>query len=827
MTLLRGGPVIFAIPFLLAPWLAGQPAAPVRAAGKLEPHRVIERELAAGQSDEYTVEVTAGQFVRVVARQMGVDVAVTILDPLGNTVVEADRPNGAFGPEAASFIGERAGEYRIRVSSGSEVTGRYQMELLESREPTEADRSRIEAERTDFQAGRELQAGTQDARLRSIELYERAGSLWRRLGDAYEEGLSLNEIGFLYSALGEKQKALDYLGQALPLSRAVGNRSSEATALYNIGLVYSHLGERQKALNYYGQALPILRAVGSRSGEAGTLQNISWVFQKSQPELAVFFAKQAVNLLQTLRRDNRALEESLRKSYEKSIESNYRYLAGLLVDRRRFGEAEEVLNLLKDKEAADFIRRDAVTDQLKPATLLVSERRALERYEQILTRIVSEGEAKSALVAKAAKTPLNSEESQRSQQLDRDLAASNTVLLRFFDEEQKSFAAGSAGAKRVGELRASDSLQDELQALGPDVVAIYTLVLPDRYTALLVTSGARKAYSTAIPELQLNSKIFDFRQRLQNPTLDPLPLAQELYKILIPEGLRQDLDTMGAKTIMWSIDGIVRYVPMAALHDGQQYLVARFRNSLITPASLTRLTESSQSLWKGVGFGVSQAQGNFSALPSVPEELHRIFRQGESGDAPVPGRVGLDRDFTRETFQAAMRQPEKSVVHIATHFDSRPGVAANSNLLLGDGSELSLAEIEAMPRLFSGVDLLTLSACSTAFTNRTEDGREVDSFGTIAQRPGARGVIASLWSVNDEATSRLMETMYRIRQSNPQLGKSEALRQAQERMAGGVLKPGMGGAKKRGSEVPDDAGAASGWTHPYYWAPFILIGNWK
>ena len=131
-----------------------------------------------------------------------------------------------------------------------------------------------------------------------------------------------------------------------------------------------------------------------------------------------------------------------------------------------------------------------------------------------------------------------------------------------------------------------------------------------------------------------------------------------------------------------------------------------------------------------------------------------------------------------------------------------------------------------MPRLFSGVDLLTLSACSTAFTNRTEDGREVDSFGTIAQRLGARGVIASLWSVNDEATARLMETMYRIRQSKPELGKSEALRQAQEQMSSGALTPTTGDAKPRGTLV-NRGEIAKGWTHPYYWAPFLLIGNWK
>jgi CHAT domain-containing protein len=189
----------------------------------------------------------------------------------------------------------------------------------------------------------------------------------------------------------------------------------------------------------------------------------------------------------------------------------------------------------------------------------------------------------------------------------------------------------------------------------------------------------------------------------------------------------------------------------------------------------------------------------------------------------------LNKEFTREVFEG-LHNKGNVVVHIATHFDSRPGLAANSHLLLGDGV-LSLAEISAQIRLFEGVDLLTLSACNTAFTNGSEDGREVDSFGSIAQQLGAKGVIASLWSVDDASTASLMQTMYRLRQTNPGVTKGEALRQAQAALLSLELKPGseqnvpdrsaVPNRSKEGKRKPVD------WSHPYYWAPFILMGNWR
>jgi CHAT domain-containing protein/tetratricopeptide (TPR) repeat protein len=664
---------------------------------------------------------------------------------------------------------------------------------------------------------------------KALEYYRQALQIAESGGHRSVEAGTLNNIGSVYADLGDKQKALEFYERALPLCAAAGDRSTEARVLNNIAGLCEESGDNTKALDDWQQALTAARASGDRGGEAVTLANLSSLFHDLHlPDGSILLGKQAVNVLQSIRRDNQRLPEYLRHSYAKSVGNVYRFLAGLLIEHGRLGEAEEVLDLLKDKEAAEYIRRDAVSDQLRPMNLLPFEKKALERYDQIAARVVSLGQERAALLAKRESAPLSAAEIVRAGALDRDLAAANTVLLRYLSEEEKTTAPDSHRADRIEQFREAEGIQDALAKLGPGVVAIYTLVMPDKYIAMLVTSGARKVYVTPIAEADLNRNIADFRQALRNPASDPLPIAQALYRIVFPDGLRQDLDSMHAQTIMWSVDNALRYVPIAALHDGREYLVERFRNSLITPASLARLTESPAPLWQGEGFGVSRAEAGFAALPSVPVELRGIFRQTAAGTAPIEGVIRLNRDFTRQTFENDLRGRRNRVVHIATHFDSRSGVAADSHLLLGDGTELSLADIEAQTRLFDGVDLLTLSACNTAFKNMNQDGREVDTLGTIAQRLGALGVVASLWSVDDESTARLMQAMYTFWEKHPELGKSEALRRAQAEMASGALRPAGGtGTDGRGARALHTDTVERDWRHPYYWAPFILIGNWK
>ena len=135
-------------------------------------------------------------------------------------------------------------------------------------------------------------------------------------------------------------------------------------------------------------------------------------------------------------------------------------------------------------------------------------------------------------------------------------------------------------------------MMEDLRELPGGTVAIFTLIGDDKFYAILRTPDAEKAYEYPIKAAELNGKISAFRQVILDPKLDPRPLAQELYKILIG-GMADDLRRAKAKTLMWSLDGTTRYVPLAALFGGNQYLIEQYRVSVMTLASNSRLKDAS------------------------------------------------------------------------------------------------------------------------------------------------------------------------------------------------------------------------------------------
>ena len=252
---------------------------------------------------------------------------------------------------------------------------------------------------------------------------------------------------------------------------------------------------------------------------------------------------------------------------------------------------------------------------------------------------------------------------------------------------------------------------------------------------------------------------------------------------------------------MLSLDGQLRHIPFGALHDGTQFAAQRWNFPIYTSVTRDRLRGGGTAKWKAAGLGVTKAIGSFDALPAVKVEMDGLLRAagGQSGQSVVY----LDEKFTAQRLKE-VGQRDFQLMHISSHFSISPGTEVNSFLLLGDGQRLTLGDIRTQNFRFDNVDLLTLSACDTGVGGgRDNTGKEIEGLGVIAQQQGAKGVLATLWPVADGSTAKLMADMYQRRQSQG-LSKIEALRQAQLAMM-----------------------SQPKYAHPFYWAPFILLGNWQ
>lgn len=528
------------------------------------------------------------------------------------------------------------------------------------------------------------------------------------------------------------------------------------------------------------------------------------------------------------------------KSFDASIESTYRDLARLLIAEGRLVEAERVLELLKEQEQFQFVRRDASVSAL-------SGKAPLTAFEAAQEQTLSHAGAPLAKLY----TELASLEDKKIRSADEEarLLALRTELEQAGQAFQKTLDTVIASLSNTRHDKAEDikeaqGLQNTLRELGEQiddrVVALYTVVDAEGYSLILTTPDYRRAYSVPIKAEQLNAQIAAFRDSLKDPKRDPRPQAKALLDVILPPDARAELAQARAGTLMWHLDGSLRLLPLAALHDGEQYLVERYRLTTFTSASTANLKDAPKARWTGLGLGVSEArmvaEKQFAALSAVPAELNTVIREGDNHGV-IPGQRRLNQDFNWEDMQVQLKRKGKyPLVHIASHFNLEPGNDTMSYLLPGSGEPITLAQLTRQNNLFGGVDLLTLSACETGVGGgKGADGREVDGLSFIAQRQGAKAVVATLWPVADASTAQLMARFYSLRESQ-KLTKAEALRQAQMALLRGEGEPGTVpvAADERGARRVDAApGQASYVTdpktpfaHPYYWAPFILMGNW-
>jgi CHAT domain-containing protein len=389
----------------------------------------------------------------------------------------------------------------------------------------------------------------------------------------------------------------------------------------------------------------------------------------------------------------------------------------------------------------------------------------------------------------------------------------------WFEDLVAAFAAADAGPSH--ETRVADmSPASAWRVAEPGTALLQYLFAPDRLSvSIVLTIGdVPRERRVALAEGELNRLVFALREAVQVRSADFLAPAQQLHRILIAP-VADDLHANGIVTLAFWLDDVLRYVPMGALHDGVRFLIETFDLVLAAGTSTVR---KQAAVARAAGLGVSRPIAGCRPLLAVREELAAIVRESEPSDGVLPGTVRLDEAFTAAALRQAVR--ENSVVHIASHFIFAAARETSSYLVLGDGAKLTLAQLGELR--FDEVDLVVLSACNTAVgAGHRQNGREIEGLGALVHEHGARKVLATLWPVADFTTATLMRQFYRLTYQAG-LRPAQALRLAQLALLGDAASRGRP-APTRSLVDPDeeqgDEDAYAGTSHPFYWAPYILM----
>lgn len=338
-----------------------------------------------------------------------------------------------------------------------------------------------------------------------------------------------------------------------------------------------------------------------------------------------------------------------------------------------------------------------------------------------------------------------------------------------------------------------DECLEVKQALDQSVIAkpnealINSIVLDQKtYTILQLADGTLKSYPVGLTAKELQTEIDRLRLLLEDrATEEYLEASQKIYNLLL-RPMMPDLERAKLKTLIFVNDGVLRNVPMAALHDGNNFLVEKY--SIVYSLGFN-VAARSQQQQKALIFGLTMEMPPFAPLPGTEVETKLV-------QDIIGGKRYLDEEFTWKNLQQQVQQENYSVVHLATHGEF--GGTADTTFLQAYDRRISLKDFElVLSERNQPIDLLTLSACQTAAGN----DRSTLGVAGLAARNSVANTLASLWFVNDADIVPLVEDFYTQLQTSG-ISKAEALRNAQLKLIKGQNRQ-----------------------HPSIWSAFILINS--
>jgi CHAT domain-containing protein len=683
-----------------------------------------------------------------------------------------------------------------------------------------------------------------------INLSGYRSSVLNSLGNAYFSKAQLNEQransanfrnadtkadDFIKEATSDYKKALNYFNTSLEQTRTQNDSSGQMRTLLNLIQLYyrpkdSQLPDSAKeAEQKVQEALALLERLPNSQNKVYASIDLaeleqpvassnftSFPAQCSPRQLndsqAEELLQKAVSIAQNIK-DSRSESFALgklghfyecRKDYDKALD--FTKQARLAADQNL--RAKDSLYLwewqagrifkaqAKESEANSAYERALMTLGDIRGSLLLAERDLQFSFRDTISPLYRE--FARAKLERAESLPIASQEYQK--ELDWALDAIDSLKLA---ELQNYF--GNDCVFAVFDKERIDDLERE------DTAVFSSIILEDR-TAIVISlpnpehklnpnaERRLKKFQWINDSKKLTEEIKTFRlniQKFYDPTDPFFTPAQNLYNSII-RPFASDLDPARIKTLVFIQDGLLRSVPMAALHDGQEFLVQKYAIATTPGLRLTSPKPVNFQELRTLALGLSEAATvngeKFKPLANVTDELTQVTKL-------FPGsKKLLNEQFTPESLEQELKQAVYPIIHIATHgqFGTIP---EDSFLVTGNDQKITITQLESDIRRFSRgsepVELLALTACQTGIG----DDRATLGMAGMTVQAGVRSALASLWYVDDAFTQELVAKFYNNLRSA--MSKAEALQEAQKALINQNKK-----------------------IHPAQWAPFILIGNW-
>lgn len=677
---------------------------------------------------------------------------------------------------------------------------------------------------------------------KSLSIAESAVALAESFEDLYLKAKALNLSGAVCLGLDQTEIAQQYLSESLQISRSLTNSKLTATVLNNLGNLYTTQKEYGKAYKAYMECVSILtdendhdlKGIALTNAATAAMRNEQYEKSKSLLDEAssqtqgMFDTRDKAYSLINIGLTYQALipyspdsrDRLLRRSSEmfnqaalvaENIEDNLAlsyasgYLGNLFEGELEFDKALYLTRIAIFKAQEVNAPEALYRWQWQAGRLFKFLGRideALALYRNAIATLQTMRQEKSGCYGWTRPTISESTELISLELVDIILQRASSIRDPDTYEPYLVEAREVLELLKIYELR--NYYQDDcvdaartgitkLDEISPAAVIVYPIVLKDRTEVLFSLPQGLKKFSINVSRETLTREVLEFRKLLEKRTTQEfLPYAQKLYDRLI-RPMESELEGSDIDTMVFIPDGPLRTIPMATLWDGNQFLIEKYAVAITPGLDLTDPKPISDESRKVLIFALTHSVQGFPALPYISSELQIIENLFDT-------RLLLNQDFLTANIEESLKEEQYTILHVASHAQFNNEV--DETFLLTFDKRLTIDNLKHHVGLLQfrehPLELLTLSACETA----AGDDRAALGLAGVAVKAGARSALATLWHINDLASSILVGEFYhQLRDSS--LTRAKALQLAQLKLF----------SDRR-------------FQHPGYWSPFLLISNW-